>query len=29
MYKLLERLENLRISDSDFFGKDYTTQCAY
>ena len=29
MYKLLERLENLRISDFDFFGKDYTTQCAY
>jgi len=26
---LLDRLENLRISDDDFFGKDYTTQCAY
>ena len=26
---LLDRLEGLRISDSDFFGKDYATQCAY
>ena len=27
--ELLDRLEDLRISDSDFFGKDYATQCAY
>lgn len=26
---LLNRLENLRISDSDFFGKDEATRCAY
>lgn len=26
---LLDRLEDLRISDGDFFGKDYATQCAY
>ncbi len=26
---LLDRLEDLRISDDDFFGQDYATQCAY
>ena len=26
---LLDRLEGLRISDGDFFGKDYATQRAY
>ena len=26
---LLDHLEDLRISDGDFFGKDYATQCAY
>lgn len=27
--ELLDRLEDLRISDIDFFGKDYATQYAY
>jgi len=27
--ELLDRLEVLRISDGDFFGKDYATQYAY
>lgn len=27
--ELLDRLEDLRISDSDFFGKDEATRCAY
>ena len=29
MYKLLERLEQLRISDSDFFGKSEAVRMAY
>lgn len=29
MYKLIERLEQLRICEGDFFGKDYATQRAY